>query len=109
MNISDDLALLDANILVYADQEEDEHHQTTKALRDQGRDGEIAVCVCPQVLNEYFAVVTNQRRVTQPRSAESAMGEVQSYIRSKQIRKIYSGAGVLDQVRPGENRGACGW
>ena len=27
------------------------------------------------------------------------MGEVQSYIRSKQIRKIYSGAGVLDQVR----------
>lgn len=66
MTISEASALLDANILVYADQAQDEHHEAAKAIRDLGQRGELALCVTPQVLNEYFAVVTNPRRVTRP-------------------------------------------
>ncbi len=34
MNTSNELALLDANVLIYADQEDDEHHVAAKN-RDQ--------------------------------------------------------------------------
>jgi len=99
MTISPDLALLDTNMLVYADQEEDEHHQAARALRDRGLRGEVALCVSPQVLYEYLAVVTSSRRVTQPRSPAAAMAEVEKYIRSRNIRKIFPGPGIHNRVR----------
>ena len=89
MTTSPDWALLDANILVYADQAEDEHHAAAKALRDHGQRGEYSLCVCPQVLNEYFAVITSPRRITHPLEADEAMAEVDKYVRSQHIHKIY--------------------
>lgn len=91
--------LLDANILVYADQAEDEHHAAAKAIRDLGQQGVLSLCVTPQVLNEYFAVVTNPRRVTRPLRPAEAMAEVEKYVRSHHIRKLYPGPGVHDHLR----------
>lgn len=39
MTTSSAPTLLDANILVYADQAEDEHHAAAKAIRDLGQQG----------------------------------------------------------------------
>lgn len=94
-----DLILLDTNILVYADQAEDDHHEAAKMVRDRGLRGEIAVCISPQVLTEFFAVVTNPRRVTVPRTPAAAMAEVEQYIKSRHIQKIYPGPGVLDHLQ----------
>lgn len=99
MTISNQPALLDANILVYADQAQDEHHEAAKALRDLGQRGALSLCVTPQVLNEYFAVVTNPRRVTRPLQPAEAMAEVEKYVRSRHIRKLYPGPGVHDHLR----------
>lgn len=33
----EDMALLDTNILIYADQEQDSHHHVAKMLRDRGQ------------------------------------------------------------------------
>lgn len=95
---SKDCVLLDANILVYADQEADEHHVASKALRDQGLHGEVSLCVCPQVLNEYFAVVTNARRVSNPRTSETARREVMKYIKSQNFLKIYPTPTTLNRL-----------
>ena len=99
MTISNPLALIDANILVYADQAEDEHHAASQEIRDRGQRGGLSLCVSPQVLNEYFAIITNPRRVTHPLQPTAAMAEVEKYVRSRHIRKIYPGPGVHDRIR----------
>ena len=50
----EDLALLDTNILIYADQEQEPHHHVAKMLRDRGQQGEIPVCIAPQNLSEFW-------------------------------------------------------
>ena len=51
--------LLDTNVLVYAADQSSPFHQASKTLREKGLRNELPLCVCPQVLNEFFAVVTN--------------------------------------------------
>lgn len=52
------MALLDANILISADQEEEEHHPIARRLRERAQQGLLAACISPQVLTEFYAVVT---------------------------------------------------
>lgn len=92
-----ELAVLDTNILVYAADETAAFHVPSKAIRDRGVQGDLPVAVSPQILFEFFAVITNPRRVHQPRSPEEARAEMVKYVRSA-IRKIYPGTDILDRV-----------
>ena len=83
------LILLDTNVLVYAADESSEFHEQSKAVRDAGAKGDIAMCLCPQVLCELYAVTTDPRRVTNPLSREQAVAEVENYYRAKRFTKIY--------------------
>jgi len=65
--MSDDLTLVDTNVLVYALYPESEHHAASRALLERAQDGQVSLCVVPQILTEFYAVVTNARRVTMPR------------------------------------------
>jgi predicted nucleic acid-binding protein len=67
-------------------------------LRNKGLRGEIRLCVCPQVLSEFFAVVTNPRRVAQPVAPEDAIEEMKKYHRSAHILKIYPGNDLLERM-----------
>ena len=93
-----ELALLDTNILVYAADETSEFHAASKQLRDQGMQGDIPVAVSPQILFEFFAVITNPRRVTQPRSPQEARDEMEKYFRAATIRKIYPGDDIVERM-----------
>src|SRR5712691_6886677 len=93
-----ELALLDTNILVYAADETSEFHLPAKQLRDQGVQGDISVAVSPQILFEFFAVITNPRRVTQPRSPQEARDEMEKYFRAATIRKIYPGDDIVERM-----------
>ena len=53
MTISD-YALLDSNVIVYAADKASPYHKISKSLRDKGVKGEVFLCVCPQVLVEFF-------------------------------------------------------
>jgi predicted nucleic acid-binding protein len=90
-----ELALLDTNILVYAADETSAFHVPAKQLRDQGVQGDISVAVSPQILFEFFAVITNPRRVTQPRSPQEAREEMEKYLPATTIRKIYPGEDTM--------------
>jgi predicted nucleic acid-binding protein len=68
-NVPADLALLDTNVLVYAFFQDTEHHQSARALLNQARNPEAGLCLAPQILAEFFAVTTDPRRVTEPKSA----------------------------------------
>jgi len=67
------LALLDTNVLVYAHDQDSPHHGTAKHLLQAGDRPEAGLCVTPQTLAEFFAVVTNAKHVASPRSAEEAL------------------------------------
>jgi len=91
-----ELALLDANILIYNHQALSKFHPPSKALLEKGLVGEVKLCVCPQVLLEFFSVVTNPRRVTSPINSEEATEEINRYLRAKNILKIYPKDDILD-------------
>lgn len=92
-----EIALIDTNILVYAADTTAAFHEQAKRLRDRGVRGELLLAVSPQILMEFFAVITNPRRVRQPRSPAEARAEVEKYARSA-IRKIHPGHDILDRV-----------
>jgi len=67
-------ALLDTNILVYAVDAQSAYHAACRPLLLQAADNHSSepLCVTPQVLAEFFAVVTNARRVRNPRAPDEA-------------------------------------
>jgi toxin-antitoxin system PIN domain toxin len=84
-----DPALLDTNILVYGHQALSSFHEASRAILDKGLAGEIPLCICPQVLLEFFAVITNSRRVTKPVSSKKAISEMEKYLEAGGFRMLY--------------------
>ena len=95
-----EFALLDSNVLVYADQRADERHAAAKTLRDRGQQGEIPLCVTHQVLNEFFAVITSRGRggVTNPVTDDVAWAEVEKYLQSDTIITISPTATTYERL-----------
>jgi predicted nucleic acid-binding protein len=95
MSTSNDRALVDTNVLVYAADTSSSFHEPSRQLRDRAFRGEIPLVVTPQVLMEFFAVITSPRRVTTPRSPEEARAEVEKYARADNILKMYPDSTAL--------------
>ena len=74
--MSDDIALVDSNVLVHALYRESEHHERCRALIEQSQAGQVALCVAPQNLTEFYAVVTDRRRVAIPRESAEALDAI---------------------------------
>ena len=98
MTTSADRALLDTNVLVYAADATSPFHEPSRRLRDRGFWGEVPLVVTPQILMEFFAVITSPRRVTTPRSPQEAGAEVEQYVRADRIAKIFPSAATLEQT-----------
>jgi toxin-antitoxin system PIN domain toxin len=75
--MSDDLALVDSNILVYALFRQCEHHERCRALLDQSQAGHIGLCVASQNLAEFYAIVTDPRRVAVSREPAEALDAIE--------------------------------
>ena len=91
-----EISLVDTNVLVYAADESSPFHKASKNLRDKGLRGQVSLCIFPQILSEFFAVITDSKRVTNPRSQQEAITEIEKYFRSKQISKFPPGPDVIE-------------
>jgi len=98
MSTSNETALVDTNVLIYAADETSPFHQAAKELRDKGVKGDIALCICPQLLSEFYAVITDPRRTAQPRSSQEASSEIEKYLLHENLLKIYPVAGVIEKL-----------
>ena len=80
--------LLDTNILVYASDAASPEHERACAVRDQIETQHLPACLTPQVLYEFFSVVTGHRgrspRVTPAQASE----EINAYLH-RGYRMIY--------------------
>src|SRR4051812_36034248 len=68
-----DPALVDTNVLVYAVFPAVAQHAASRALVDKAKTAGANLCVVPQNLIEFYAVVTDPRRVTQPKTSDEAL------------------------------------
>lgn len=93
-----DLVLLDTNVIVYATDSSSPYHAQAKSIRDSGIEGKLSLCVCPQVLAEFFAVATNPKRVANPIYSQVAIVEVKKYFQSESIMKIYPKEDILERM-----------
>ena len=64
--------LLDTNILVHAYNKSSPHQNEASKIIKKAMRGETEACLSPQVLYEFFAVVTSAKRVERPLSPREA-------------------------------------
>ncbi len=91
-----EISLLDTNVLVYAADEFSPFYKASKSLRDKGLRGEVSLCIFPQILSEFFAVITDSKRVASPRSQQEAISEIEKYFSCKRIAKFSPGPDVIE-------------
>lgn len=76
---------LDTNVLVYAADESFPLHLTACAIRDRAVAEQHKVRLCYSVLLEFFAIVTDPKRVDNPLSPAQAWQEVETYLSTFEV------------------------
>ena len=81
---------IDANILVYAYNLDSLLNPRASAfLEEDILSGNIKACLPYQSLYEFYAIITDPRRVEKPVESKEAKRVIEAYIRAKNIPKIY--------------------
>jgi predicted nucleic acid-binding protein len=78
--MSRDPTLLDTNVLIDALYKDSDHYPAARALLDQAKQEDADFCTTPQVLAEFYAVVTHPRRVTHPKLPEEALSAIGAFL-----------------------------
>jgi uncharacterized protein len=65
--------VIDANILVYAINPDSPQHAASHTLLEAARDSSVTLYVTSQILCEFYAVITNRKRVAAPTSPADAV------------------------------------
>ena len=73
------MILVDANILLYAEDSLQSRHQQTRTWWDGQLSGTGVVCLCWTVLSAFIRIGTNPRVFEHPLSLEQALARVQSW------------------------------
>ena len=85
----DSPVFLDSNILVYAINKKSPYYAGARAILDVINKGELRVCLSPQVLGEFYAVITNPRKLERALSPQEAAGVVERFLSSDAVLKLY--------------------
>ena len=72
--------VVDANILVYAVDAEAPQYEAARALLEAARDATTTLYVTSQILCEFYAIVTNARRVASARSPDEALRALSAFL-----------------------------
>jgi predicted nucleic acid-binding protein len=72
--------VLDANILAYASNADDPKYPACRALVDAASDPAVTLYVTPQILCEFYSVITNPRRVAAPSSPAVALQVISALV-----------------------------
>lgn len=71
-----ELTLVDTNVLVYSFFRDHPFYPASARLIDHAQTSTAGLCVVPQVLAEFYAIITNPRRVSAPFTAAEALAEL---------------------------------
>lgn len=82
------MILVDANILLYAEDSRGPYHARARTWWDEQLSGASPVCLCWETISAFIRIGTNPRIFKQPMSTAEAVGRVQSWLRQPCIRII---------------------
>jgi len=94
--ITSNLALLDTNVIVYAIDDQSQFFSASKHIIERGRKGEISLCISPQIMSEFYAIITDSKRVKKPLQIEEALYELNRFFHSSHIKTIYFDAHTIE-------------
>ena len=80
--------LLDTNILVHSHNKGSKYQKRAGDVVRRAMRGEIEACIAPQILYEFFAVVTNPNRVERPLSFDEATEICLDLWECREIEKV---------------------
>jgi len=82
--------LVDANILLYAEDQLSPHHAAAREWWDAELSGASPVCLCWSVLGAFIRISTNSRVFEHPLSLDQALSRVQSWMDQPSVRIVHS-------------------
>lgn len=82
------MILVDANVLLYAEDSRVPQHKKSRAWWDQQLSGTAPVCLCWEVISAYIRISTNPRVYEQPLALDEAVERVQSWLDQPCVRMI---------------------
>ncbi len=80
------MILVDANLLLYAEDSLSEHHESARAWWDEQLSGSAPVALCWPVLSAFIRIGTNARLHRRPLTLKEAVGRVQSWLEQPCVR-----------------------
>lgn len=83
------MILVDANLLLYAEDTLSEHHQAAQEWWDKQLSGTSPVCLCWPVLTAFLRIGTNPRLHQRPLTLDEAIARVQSWFDQPCVRLIH--------------------
>jgi toxin-antitoxin system PIN domain toxin len=83
------MILVDANVLLYAEDSLSEHHQAARIWWDDQLSGSAPVCLCWPVLIAFIRVGTNVRLHDRPLTINEAIERVQSWFDQPCVRMLH--------------------
>jgi predicted nucleic acid-binding protein len=92
---------VDTNVLVYALDADAPQHAAARALLETARETGAALFVSPQILCEFYSIVTNPRRVPRPRSPTDAVSVIAGMLPFLHVLPVpaHTVEGLLDLLR----------
>jgi len=82
------LILVDANLLLYAEDSQSPFHGRARKWWDAQLSGDSPVCLSWAVLSAFLRIATNRRIFQRPLSLEEAVGLVQSWLDQPCVRVV---------------------
>lgn len=83
------MILVDANLLLYAEDSLSAHHEMARAWWDSQLSGSAPVCLCWPVLTAFIRIATNARLHQRPLTLTEAVDRVQSWFDQPCVRMIH--------------------
>ena len=85
------MILVDANLLLYAEDSLSEHHGAARVWWDEQLSGVERVYLCWPVVTAFIRVTTNLRLHRRPLTIKEAVERVQSWLDQPCVRMVYPG------------------
>ncbi len=90
------MILVDANLLLYAEDSLATSHAAARSWWDARLSGDDPVCLCWTVLTAFVRIGTNPRVYERPLSVDEAVGRIQSWLEQPCVRMIHATSRHLD-------------
>lgn len=96
--MSAELAVLDTNVLVNSVYDQAEHFAASRALLETAKSEDAGLCLLPQNVAEFYAAVTNAKRVSEPKPPEIALAAIDDFLALPGITLLPVPSDIVDRL-----------